>query len=207
MIRMGCTAAALAAALTLTAATAGAQDSRAFVEQATIAGMTEVQLGKITTDHAASADVKAFGQMMVKDHTAAGQELANVARQLNLQQPTELDQKHKDLVARLSALHGADFDREYMKAMVAGHEDMTNLLRLKAGVRITTSNTTVAPGQTTAAAGSATVAPGATVGLDATLGASGTSGSSDALTEWAKKTLPTAEHHLTRAREIQMKLK
>jgi predicted outer membrane protein len=212
MIRMGCTAAA-AAALMITAVSAGAQqssgqlDSRAFVEKLTIAGMTEVELGKMAATHAASADVKAFGQMMVTDHTKAGQELKQVASQLNIQQPTELDQHGKDLSMRLSKLQGAEFDREYMKAMVTAHENVTSMLGMKAGVRITTGNTTVAPGQTTAAGGSATVTPGATVGLDATLGTSGTAGNEDALTQWAKKTLPTTQHHLARAREIQMKVK
>jgi hypothetical protein len=44
-----------------------------------------------------SPDVKAFGQMMVKDHSQANKELARVASQLNVQLPTDLDEKHNRL--------------------------------------------------------------------------------------------------------------
>ena len=75
-------------------------DAQGFIQDMTIAGLTEVQLGKIATERAASADVKAFGQMMVKDHSQAGDELKQVASQLKIQPPTQLDQKHKDLVGQ-----------------------------------------------------------------------------------------------------------
>jgi putative membrane protein len=53
----------------------------------TVAGMAEVQLGKMAAEWATSPDVKAFGEMMVKDHSQAGEELKQVASQLKLQVP------------------------------------------------------------------------------------------------------------------------
>ena len=98
----------------------------------TIAGLAEVQLGKMATERAANADVKAFGQMMVKDHTQANNELKQLASQLKVQTPTELDQKHKELVDKLSKLQGSEFDREYMNAMVQGHQEVLGKLRARA---------------------------------------------------------------------------
>ena len=52
--------------------------------------------------------MKAFGQMMVNDHSQANDELKKVASQLKIQLPTQLDQKHKDLVDKLSKLQGPE---------------------------------------------------------------------------------------------------
>src|SRR5688572_11197129 len=55
-------------------AAAGRSDSQGFVNDMAIAGMAEVELGRMAADRAASADVKAFGQMMVTDHSKANDE-------------------------------------------------------------------------------------------------------------------------------------
>ena len=52
------------------------------------------------------------------------------AQSVSLTLPSDLDDKHHDLHQRLSSLQGADFDREYMKAMVDGHEDVADLQKL-----------------------------------------------------------------------------
>jgi putative membrane protein len=122
---------ALAIATASVVAYAQAADSKAFVNDLTIAGLAEVQLGKLAAERASSADVKAFGQMMVKDHTQAANELKPIATELKVQQPTQLDQKHKDLADKLSKLKGSEFDREYINAMVSGHEEVAGKLRMR----------------------------------------------------------------------------
>jgi putative membrane protein len=101
---------------------------RDFVNDVTIAGMAEVELGKMAATKASNAEVKKFAQMMVDDHTKAGDQLKTIATQHNIPTPTELDDTHRDLRDRLSKLQGADFDREYMQAMVDGHEDVEDKL-------------------------------------------------------------------------------
>jgi predicted outer membrane protein len=66
--------------------------------------------------------------MMVRDHTAAGNKLDTLARNHNIALPQQLGEKHRDLRDRLSKLNRAEFDREYMKAMVDGHEDVVDQL-------------------------------------------------------------------------------
>jgi putative membrane protein len=101
---------------------------RDFVNDVAIANMAEIELGKLAAGRAVNAEVKRFGQMMVDDHTAAGTKLKTVATSHNIPLPTEIDDKHRDLRERLSKLQGAEFDREYMKAMVDGHEDVIDKL-------------------------------------------------------------------------------
>ena len=51
------------------------QPTSEFMTKVADVGMTEVKLGQMAQDKAISQRVKDFGAMMVKDHTAAGDEL------------------------------------------------------------------------------------------------------------------------------------
>lgn len=179
-------------------APASRTDAQAFVNEMAIAGMTEIQLGKIAAERATNPDVKAFGQMMVKDHTQASNELKEIASQLKLQLPNTLDKKHQDLVDRLSKLQGAEFDREYMKAMVPGHEEVLGKVKARAEMQL--------PPQ---GLGAGKTEPGKAPGDRGTeAGRGDTTGrgrGEEALTRWAAKAMPTVQQHLDRARQIEQK--
>jgi putative membrane protein len=97
-----------------------------FATKAAQGGMAEVQLGNLAKDHAASDDVKKFGQMMVDDHTKANDELKSIAAKKNITLPTSINAKQQAMYDRLSKLNGAEFDKAYMKDMVTDHrEDVT----------------------------------------------------------------------------------
>ena len=91
----------------------------------------EIELGKIAAEHAANAEVKKYGQMMVNDHTMAGSELKQTIAG-KIQVTEEMDEKHRDLAERLRGLHGAEFDREFMNAMVDGHQEVKDMLESRA---------------------------------------------------------------------------
>ena len=97
-----------------------AQDHN-FLMEAAMGGMLEVELGRLATQQGASEAVKQFGQRMVDDHGKANQELMSLAQSKGITLPTELDEKHKKDMTKLSALTGADFDREYGKMMLSDH--------------------------------------------------------------------------------------
>ena len=99
-----------------------------FVNDLSIAGMAEVELGRMATERAANPEVKKFGQMMVDDHTAAGNKLTAIATQYNIPVAAALDEKHADLRDKLAKLQGAEFDREYVAAMAEGHETVAGKL-------------------------------------------------------------------------------
>jgi putative membrane protein len=201
-------------------AQAGQSDAKGFIDELTIAGMTEVQLGKLAVERGSHPAVKEFGQMMVRDHTAAGQELAQVAAQLRIQPPAQLDEKHRALVERISQRSGAEFDREYAAAMVEGHQEVVAKLRARTGNRMTSAQPGAPEQPVTGAAGAAqsqnarSGAPesgsGAASGAASAVGTSGAAGGADgndAVTQWAAKTLPTVQQHLDKARDLQQKTK
>ena len=55
-----------------------------FVQKAATAGKMEVAHGKLAASKASNAQVKAFGQTLVKDHTAANQQLMALAKRKNI---------------------------------------------------------------------------------------------------------------------------
>lgn len=100
-----------------------------FATKAAQGGLAEVKLSKLAMDRAQSMEVKHFARKMVEDHSKANTELKQIAEKQNLTLPTSLDDKHQDTYQKLSQLRGADFDKEYMKAMADDHDDTVKLLR------------------------------------------------------------------------------
>jgi putative membrane protein len=97
-------------------------DDKKFVKDAALGGLTEVELGKLAAQKAASEQVKQFGQKMVDDHTKANDQLKEVASKENISIPDSLDSKHQSRIEKLSKLSGPDFDKAYVKDQVKDHE-------------------------------------------------------------------------------------
>jgi len=95
----------------------------AFIPKAASGGMTEVELGKLAAEKGASQEVKDFGNQMVKDHSKANDELKEVAGKMNVTVPEKVDAKHQAMIAKMSALSGAAFDKAYVKGMVKAHKE------------------------------------------------------------------------------------
>jgi len=187
----------------ITGTGANAQQS---IQQAAVSGMAEVQLGRLAEQRASSSRVKEFARMMVKDHSKANDELKQVARGQNIQLPTQLDQKHQDLMMRLQQLRGAEFDREYMRAMVDDHMEARDLLSRSAGTQgASASNSSAgASGSATSTSGGNSARSGATVGsgTPAAIGSTGRTQAGASFEQWAGKNLPTIEQHLQQAQQI-----
>jgi putative membrane protein len=100
----------------------GGASDQAFVMDAALAGMAEVEHGKLATGKATNANVKAFGEQMIADHTKAGTELKTLAASKSLTWPVSLDPTHQAIHDNLAKLSGTAFDRAYMQGMVADHQ-------------------------------------------------------------------------------------
>ena len=110
----------------------GAPDAD-FIEEQLVDGNKEVELGRLAQQKASNPEVREFAQMMVQDHTQAGDELKQIASKHNIQPPTAGDRDaHADLQEKLTNASGAEFDREYIDAMVDDHEKAVNDVKDKA---------------------------------------------------------------------------
>ena len=92
-----------------------------FILAAAQGGMTEVKLGELAAANGMRVDVKEFGQMMVKDHTAINDNLKALAAQKGVTLPDSLDAEHQAMVDKMSALTGAAFDDAYISGMIKAH--------------------------------------------------------------------------------------
>lgn len=96
--------------------------TRSFVNEAAMGGMAEVELGKLAQEKASSRRVKNFAEMMVRDHSAANEDLRSIAQKKNVTLPADLG-KYKEHKDDLSKKSGAEFDKAYMKMMVDDHQE------------------------------------------------------------------------------------
>jgi putative membrane protein len=162
---------------------------RNFIHDVLLDGTAEVQLGRLAGEHAASADVQQFAEMMVKDHIQAGNQLRQIATEYSLAGDPVLDEKHRDLISRLSDLRGAEFDRAYMKAMVDDHQDAVDTLQTRVDEK---NRTAVRTGQEPK---DVNVKPEPADNALETR-----------INQWAADALPVVKGHLDRANAIHEKL-
>jgi putative membrane protein len=87
---------------------------KSFMKEATQGGMMEVDMGKMAQQKGKSADVKKIGSRMVADHSKANAELMAIAKKKGVDLSKEK--------AKMEHLKDADFDKEYINAMVKDHQ-------------------------------------------------------------------------------------
>lgn len=106
---------------------------RDFIEDQLADGNAEIELGRLAQERARNPQVREFAGMMVTDHRKAGDELKEIATRHNIRMEAEDGQDdHNDLHERLAKLSGAEFDREYMDAMVDDHQKAVDAVKEKA---------------------------------------------------------------------------
>lgn len=102
-----------------------------FVPRAAASDLFEIEAGKIAQAKGASADVKAFGKMMVTDHTKSSSDLksAIAASGQAVTPPTTLPADKQALLDALNAAAPADFDRVYLDQQETAHNEALTLMR------------------------------------------------------------------------------
>ena len=120
-------------AMVMTLATFGADapktESADFVRKACCCNMTEIEAGKMAAKKAESSDVKAYGEMMVTDHTKAQELLKEACKTCKMECPSEQTKEGKECCEKLQkATKGKDFDRTYIKMQVENHKKVIKAL-------------------------------------------------------------------------------
>jgi len=109
--------------------TLGSHDTGAFVSNASQSDMYEIQAGQIAQKRSKNADIKAFGKMMVADHTKTSKEMGPIAKAAGQTPATSLDNRRQGFLDNLNKASDADFDKTYIDQQVAGHEEALSLLQ------------------------------------------------------------------------------
>jgi len=113
----------------VSANTLGSHDTAAFVSNASQSDMYEIQAGQIAQKRSKNADIKAFGKMMVTDHTKTSKEIGPLAKAAGQTPATSLDNRRQGFLDNLNKASDADFDKTYIDQQVAGHEEALSLLQ------------------------------------------------------------------------------
>ncbi|MFL5348590.1 MAG: DUF4142 domain-containing protein [Hyalangium sp.] len=106
-------------------------DEKAFLERLHHINEHEIQAGKLAQKNSDNQDVKSYGDMLVKDHTSADQQIMAYAQKkgLKLAEPKPMDDVERRAMTaekaeaeKLQVLKGAPFDSCFLAAMVGGHD-------------------------------------------------------------------------------------
>jgi putative membrane protein len=104
---------------------------RDFLEHAAEGSNAEIAIGKLVRSRALRAEVKAYGERMVADHTAINARLAAIAAKHRIALPTSLGD-HQASYDRVVDLRWDRFDEEFMQVMVEDHDMAAELFRSEA---------------------------------------------------------------------------
>ena len=174
-----------------------------FVRDLAGKNLAEIELSRMALNRATSPQVKTFAQMMIDDHSAAGDTLKSVVSE-PFTWPTQLDDKQREAADDLSKKQGADFDRQYVKAMIEGHQNLAAQLEARLDVKSLADWKTAAAGRTKTSLMPQPTTEMADVKVRP-------NSSDNAMTmkvnQWAADTYPVVQKHLDTARALEQTTK
>lgn len=103
----------------------GTLSGAAFVEQAAVSGMFEIEAAKLALTRSQSQAVRTFAEQMIRDHEAIATALKAAVQEArgDFAMPATLDAKHQQMLDQLKAAgSGASFDAAYAGSQVKAHE-------------------------------------------------------------------------------------
>lgn len=98
-------------------------DDLGFVNGAAKGGRTEVALGRLAAQKSSNPRVQAFANRMVRDHSKIDRNLVALAASKGVELPDGKGLMNDATYLELKVLTGKEFDKAYVKAMVADHKE------------------------------------------------------------------------------------
>jgi putative membrane protein len=102
----------------------------AFIKGAHEGGLTEIAASQIAKKNSTNAEVTGFADMMLKDHADLQKEVDALAEAKFVIIRDSVNYDHRIVLDSLAKKTGAEFDKAYMKMMVADHTEAEELFKL-----------------------------------------------------------------------------
>lgn len=100
-----------------------ARGDRKFIEKAIEGGMFELQVAQLAVAKATDPQVKGFASMLVEHHSAANNELVQIAGDRKVELPATPPRGMRRDVEKLGKKNGAEFDRDFVRDVgIKAHE-------------------------------------------------------------------------------------
>ena len=106
----------------------GTTDTK-FVKWASETDIAEIALGQLARKQSGNAKIQEFGMHLADNHAQSSQAFLKIAKKHGFKPATDMNKQQKDMVDKLSALKGADFDRQFLLGQVKAHEEVASLFR------------------------------------------------------------------------------
>jgi putative membrane protein len=125
---------ALAAGLSMPAASAQSMTDADFIVKAAEAGAKEVDVAKLAVEKASNPDVKGFARTLMIDHSIANEELLKLSKSKNVAVTVNLrnDPTESPKPGQPEAAADAAFDRGFIEQMVKDHQEALELFKAEA---------------------------------------------------------------------------
>ena len=171
-----------------------------FVRDVVLENMTEVELSRMALNASTDPAIKAFAQRLIDDHSDAAAKLKTSLAGKPIEWPGELDEKHRRTADELGEKHAADFDRDYVKAMVEGHQDLAAKLESRIDLQSLADWKTAVAARTQS---NAMPEPATAMSDVAVRPAKSGNETTMSINQWAADTYPVAQKHLDAARALE----
>lgn len=113
------------------AATMGSNMQSAYIPNAAMGDMYEIQAADIAIERSENAEIKALAEMIKTDHTAASEAMKAMLPQAapGTTPPAALDQRRQGLIDNLKSAPAAGFDMTWIDQQIAAHNEALTLHR------------------------------------------------------------------------------
>jgi putative membrane protein len=91
-----------------------------FMTDTAAGGLMEVRMGELAQQKGQSPEVKQFAQRLVTDHGKANDELKQLASKKGVTLPTQVTDKHQNMLDKLSS--ASDFDKRFKEMAIKDHK-------------------------------------------------------------------------------------
>ena len=179
---------------------ASLKDDNGFVRDVAGKNISEIELSRLAVNKATDPNIRFFAQRMIDEHGVAAEKLKSIVSGQLIDWPMQLDDKHRKVADELATKAGADFDREYVKAMVQSHEDLTAKLESRLDMQSVAAWKTAAAGRTES---KALPDPNATMRDVEVRPNTSANEITMKINQWAADTYPVAQKHLDTARALE----
>jgi len=99
------------------------EDDSEFLVNAAETDLEEIEIGKLAQQKGTDAEVKAFGKMLVDDHSKSFEELKSFSDKKQISLPLVATEDSKEAYNDLNKKTGLDFDKKFAQMMVDGHQN------------------------------------------------------------------------------------
>ncbi len=93
-----------------------------FLIKSADARMMDAQVGLLAIEKGSNSTIRDFGQRMMNDHSVLLEKIKKLAIQRNISLPDQISSRKVDVHRNLSEENGLEFDRTFIKMIIADHE-------------------------------------------------------------------------------------